>query len=293
MLIDAILPLALACIMFSLGITLRPSDFGRLLVQPRAIGIGLFGQVIALPLLAFALLKISGISGEMAVGVMILALCPGGASAGLLTSLARGDTALSISLTAISSIAALLTLPFAVDLSLQHFLATEAQIQLPLMRTIGSVFLITVLPVGMGMLLRHRHPGRTQKLESPLGKVSTGLFILIVLATFFSQKTVLLDNFSRLGPVLFALNLLTMGCGYGLAALAGLKHSSCLAVAMECGLQNAALGIFVASILLNAPALAVPSMVYAFGMNLGALALIGALRWMTAKRRENNWQEVT
>jgi BASS family bile acid:Na+ symporter len=278
MLIDLFLPLALASIMFSLGITLRPADFGRLLIQPRAIGIGLFGQIIALPLLAFALLKLCNLSGEMAVGVMILALCPGGASAGLLTALVRGDTALSISLTAISSIAALLTLPFAVDFALGHFLASSANIQLPLPRTIGSVFLITALPVGLGMLLRQRRPENTKKLEKPLAKLSTALFILIVVSTFFSQKNVLLENFSQLGPVLMALNLLTMGAGYGLAALAGLPRPACLAIAMECGLQNAALGIFVASVLLNAPALAVPSMVYAFGMNLGALGLVALLR---------------
>ena len=243
--------------------------------------------------LAVGLLMITGISGEIAIGVMILALCPGGASAGLMTALVRGDTALSISLTAISSVAALLTLPFAVDLALGHFLATEALIQLPLMRTIGSVFLITVLPVGLGMLLRHRQPERTRKLEKPLGKVSTGLFILIVLATFFSQKAVLLDNFSSLGPLLLALNLLTMGSGYGLGMLAGLAHPGRLAVAMECGLQNAALGIFVAINLLHVPALAVPSMVYAFGMNIGALALVGGLRWFAAKPRADQLQEIT
>lgn len=283
MLIDALLPLALACIMFSLGIGLVTADFSRLLYRPKAVALGLFGQIIGLPLLAFGLLEISGSSGSMAVGVMILAACPGGASSGLLTALARGDTALSITLTAISSVAALFTLPFVVDRSLGHFLATEARLALPLMRTVGSVFLITALPVGLGMLLRQKRPDLTRRLEKPLGRLSTALFILIVLATFLSQKDVLLDHLPHLGPLLCLLNLLTMGGGYGLARLGHLGHPAGLAIAMECGLQNAALGIFVASVLLQTPALAIPSIVYAFLMNAGALGLVVILRHFSGR----------
>lgn len=278
MVIDALLPLALATIMFSLGITLCVADFTRVFKQPVAMTIGLFGQIIGLPILAFAVVKLAGIEGEMAVGVMILAACPGGASAGLLTALARGDTALSISLTAISSILSLLTLPFTVDLALQHFLARETVIALPFMRTVGSVFLITALPVGLGMLFRHRQPERSARLEKPLGKVATSLFILIVLATFFSQKAVLFTHIAVLGPWLLLLNGLTMGSGYGLGRLIRLPHASAIAIAMECGLQNAALGIFVASVLLATPAIAVPSIVYAFWMNVGALLLVSVVR---------------
>lgn len=278
MVIDLFLPLALAFIMFSLGITLVPDDFLRVFSRPRAIGIGLIGQMLLLPLLAFALLKLSPLSGEMAVGVMILAACPGGVSSGLLTLLARGDTALSISLTALSSVAALLSLPLILDFSLTHFLGASALVTMPLGRTVGGVFLLTALPVTLGMSLRHFRPRLADRLDKPLGRLATLLFLLIVIATFLGQREVLLQNLPSLGPLLFALNLLTMAAGYGAAAAFKLERAGCIAVAMECGLQNAALGIFVASALLKVPALAVPSIVYALLMNLGALALVLGLR---------------
>lgn len=275
MVIDVFLPFALAFIMFSLGITLLPADFQRVFSQPRAIGLGLLGQIVLLPLLAFGLLKLSGLSGELAVGVMILAACPGGVSSGLLTRLAHGDTALSISLTAISSVAALLSLPLVLEFSLSHFFGSGTLIEMPVGRTVGGVFLLTALPVGLGMSLRHWRPTLALRLDQPLARLSTLLFLLIVIATFLGQRTVLLENLATLGPLMLALNLLTMAAGYGLSAVGGLMRAGRIAVAMECGLQNAALGIFVASVLLKSPTLAIPSIVYALLMNLGALGVVG------------------
>ncbi len=276
--IDALLPLSLAFIMFSLGVSLQAADFLRVFSRPRAIGIGLFAQIICLPLLAFILLETLGVTGEMAVGVMILAACPGGVSAGLLTLLAGGETALSISLTAITSLAVLLTLPLTVGLSLSHFSGTEAVLDMPLMRTGGGVFLMTLLPVALGMFLRTRRQAFALRWERPLARISTGLFLLIVLVTFITQREVILHHLPTLGPLLLLLNLLVMGLGFAAAGLSGLERPGRIAVAMECGLQNAALGIFVANNLLQVPSLAAPSVVYAFLMNFSALALVALRR---------------
>lgn len=274
--IEALLPLGLAFIMFSLGIGLQPANFRRVLSTPRAIGIGLLMQVLGLPLLAFALLKLFGIGGDMAVGVMILAACPGGVSAGLLTLLAGGETALSISLTAITSLGVLLTLPLTVGFALGHFTGTESLLPMPILRTGLGVFLMTMLPVSLGMLLRRGRPTFARRLETPLARLSTGLFMLIVLTTFIAQRDVVMAHLPSLGPLLVLLNLLTMLSGFAAAARSGLARPGQIAVAMECGLQNAALGIFVANTLLQTPALAAPSVVYAFLMNFSALALVAA-----------------
>lgn len=278
MIVDLLLPLALGSIMFVLGLSLVPADFLRVLARPKAMAIGLMAQVLLLPLLAYAVVLSLGLPGEMAVGAMILAACPGGASSGLLTHLARGDTALSISLTAVSSVAAVLTLPLIVDFSLQHFLAQSAQIEIPVGRMVRGVFLLTTVPVALGMSLRYFKPALTARIEAPAGKVATLLFVLIVLATFIAQRTVLLEHLPSVGPAMALLNLLTMSVGFALAALIGLERRGRIAVAMECGLQNAALGIFVAATVLKAPALAVPSVVYALLMNFGAIAVVLLMR---------------
>lgn len=280
--IDALLPLSLAFIMFSLGVSLQAADFLRVFSRPRAIGIGLLAQIICLPLLAFILLEALGVGGEMAVGVMILAACPGGVSAGLLTLLAGGETALSISLTAITSLAVLLTLPLTVGLSLSHFSGAEAVLHMPLMRTGGGVFLMTLLPVALGMFFRKRRLALALRWEKPLARISTGLFLLIVLITFITQREVILLHLPTLGTLLILLNLLVMGLGFAAAGLSGLERPGRIAVAMECGLQNAALGIFVANNLLQVPALAAPSVVYAFLMNFSALALVAFRHWRFA-----------
>jgi BASS family bile acid:Na+ symporter len=278
MIVNLLLPLALASIMFVLGLGLVPADFLRVFARPRAMGIGLLAQVVLLPLLAYAVVRGLGVSGEMAAGVMILAACPGGASSGLLTHLARGDTALSISLTAVSSMAAVLTLPLIVDFSLQQFLAQSAGVDIPVGGMVRGVFLLTTVPVALGMSLRHFKPALTARIEAPAGKVATLLFVLIVLATFIGQRTVLFEHLPSVGPAMALLNCLTMAVGFGLAGAMGLDRGGRIAVAMECGLQNAALGIFVAATVLKIPALAIPSVVYALLMNFGAIAVVLLMR---------------
>ncbi|MCF8151231.1 MAG: bile acid:sodium symporter family protein [Burkholderiaceae bacterium] len=283
MILDLLLPLALACIMFTLGIGLVPDDFLRLFAQPRAMAVGLVGQLVLVPALAWSLVLVLGLPAEMAIGVMILAACPGGVSSGLLTLLARGETALSISLTAISSVAAVVTLPWIVAAAMQHFSGQMLAMEIPVGRMVRGMFLLTTVPVVLGMSLRHLRPAFTRRIELAAGRVATSLFVLIVIATFVSQRAVLVEHLPSVGPAMLMLNLLAMSLGFGLAAVSGLQSRGRIAVAMESGLQNAALGIFVAASVLQAPALAVPSVVYALLMNFGAIGFVLLMRRRVAE----------
>ena len=278
--VEVFLPLALAFIMFSLGLTLVVDDFKRVFTRPKAMLVGLAGQMLAVPLFAFAIAVAWRLPPEMAVGLMILAACPGGVSSGLLTHLARGDTALSISLTAVTSVAAVMSVPFVVDLSMRQFMQTAVSVDFPLLKMVRGVFLLTTVPVVLGMSLKAWRPALALRLERPAGRLATGLFVLIVLATFFSQRQLLIDNLGSIGPAAMLLNLLVIATGFGLAAAAGLGRRDGIAVATECGLQNAGLGIFIAAGVMQSPAMTVPSVVYALLMNAGAIGFVFLMRGM-------------
>ena len=276
--VELLLPLALAFIMFSLGLPLVLDDFKRVLTRPQAMLVGLVGQMLVVPAFAFAVARVWGLPPEMAVGLMILAACPGGVSSGLLTHLARGDTALSISLTAVTSVAAVVTVPFVVDLSMQQFMQTGVSVDFPLLKMVRGVFLLTTVPVLLGMSLKAWRPALALRLERPTGRLATALFVLIVLATFFSQRQVLIDNLDSIGPAATLLNLMVIAAGMAMAAAAGLRRRDQIAVATECGLQNAGLGIFIAASVMQSPAMTVPSVVYALLMNFGAIGFVILMR---------------
>jgi BASS family bile acid:Na+ symporter len=218
----------------------------------------------------------------MAVGLMVLAACPGGVSSGLLTHLARGDVALSISLTAITSIAAVLTLPLVVDISMRFFMVSGLGIEFPLAGMVRSIFLLTTVPVLLGMLLRIWQPQRVARIEPVLGRIATLLFVLIVLSTFWDQRQVLLDHLPTIGPASILLNLLVLLGAWLLGRQTGLTRRDRISVVTECGLQNSALGIYVCLELLHSPTMSVPSVVYALLMNAGALAFVFLMRRQAA-----------
>lgn len=278
--VELLLPLALAFIMFSLGLTLVVDDFRRVFTRPKAMLIGLAGQMVVVPVFAFAIALAWRLTPEMAVGLMIVAACPGGVSSGLLTHLARGETALSISLTAVTSVASVVTVPFVVDLAMQEFMQAETRVDFPLLKMVRGVFLLTTIPVLLGMSLKAWRPALASRCERPAGRLATLLFVLIVLATFVSQRQVLLDNLGSIGPAAMLLNLLTIAAGFAMAVAAGLLRRDRIAIATECGLHNAGLGIFVAASVMQSPAMTVPSVVYALLMNAGAIGFVILMRSM-------------
>lgn len=278
--IDVLLPAALAFIMFSVGLALQAGDFRSVFVQPRALLVGLAGQLVLMPLAALAVVLAFDLPPVLAIGLLVLAACPGGASSGFLTHLARGNAALSLTLTVISSLAALVTFPLLVKLVLAWLgsgVFGEGGMQLaglPVGKLIGSVLVVTTLPILAGMLLRRRAPAFTVRVEPLIGRMATLFFAAIVVATFVSHQHTILSNLLSVGPATLVLNFAVMGIAYGLTTLAGAGRRDAVAVAMECGLQNAGLAIFVAIVLLRRPELAVAGVVYALTMNFGALGLV-------------------
>jgi BASS family bile acid:Na+ symporter len=282
--VNTLLPAALAIIMFAVGITLVPTDFTRLVARPRAVIAGLLGQVIVLPAAAWALAIAWRLPPEMAAGLMIVAASPGGASSALIAHLARGSAALSVTLTVLTSLAALVTMPLVVQAGVGLFLAHDAPTQFSVGGIVRGVFVIATVPVAAGMLLRAWRPALIARLERPLSRVATLLFVAIVIATFVGQRDSLVANLPTVGPAAATLNVFMMAAGIALGRLFAVGRRDAIAIAADCGLHNAALGIFVATAVFQAPVLAVPSVVYALVMNVGAFGLIAfGRRWAAAR----------
>ncbi len=269
----SLLPLGLAFIMFSLGLKLSGEDFRRVLTHPLPVALGLLAQLLLLPLTAFAITRVFDLEPVMAVGLMILAACPGGVSAAMITHLARGDTCLSITLTALTSLLSFVTVPLIVGLSLAHFLGQSGEVGYPVGQGVVGLFLITLLPVAVGVFV-HQAGWLGEGAKRFLSSAATVVFALIVIATFVTEWPSITQHFAAVGAAILLLNALTMATGAAIGVVGRLPGDGRVALAVECGIQNSALGITVAVSLLAQPALAVPSVIYAFLMNMTALALI-------------------
>ena len=247
--IDIVLPISLAFIMFSLGVGLTVEDFSLVFREPKAFGIGLANQMVVLPIVGFAIATLSGLEPELAVGVMILACCPGGVTSNILTKLAKGDTALSISYTAVVSVATVITLPLIVGFSMDHFMGESAP-EINILDLGITMFLLTTLPVLIGMLVRHRSPPTADSMESGVNMAAAVLFVIIVLAAIGSEWDTLMDNIGTLGPAMVALNVLMLTIGYQSAKLLDLEAIRATTVSIESGIQNATVGIAVGPLIL-------------------------------------------
>jgi len=279
--IHILLPLGLAFIMLSIGLGLRVADFTRVLRQPLALGAGLVNQLVLLPLLAAGLVAIYAGEPVFALGIMALAACPGGISSNLLTVLAGGNAALSVSMTAVSSLVGIVSVPLILGLS-QGLLMGEAEaVRLPLGQILGGVFGVTGVPIALGMMLNHFVPRFSEAVRPAARGLATGIFALIVVGAFVGQRETMMAHFVDIGPYVLALNLGTMALGLLTARLLRLDLADSVAISMEAGLQNAALAIFIATSLLGRPEMVVPAILYALMMNLSAAALIA---WARAAR---------
>lgn len=264
-----LLPLVLAFIMFSMGLDLTTNDFKRITKFPKAFIIGMLLQFISLPLVAFGLshLFISyGLDPQYAVGLVIIAACPGGVTSNMMTHIAKGDSALSVSLTAVSSVLSVLTLPFIVNFALTTFIPDAAQATLPIGKTIIGIFLITTVPVVIGMFIKSKFSELTKKLEPICRKVASIAFVIIIGAAIAKDWKLLADNFSTLGPVTLALNTTAMLIAFVSAKFANLNQSQTTAITYECGFQNGTLAIFITVTLMNNPMMMLPGGVYSILM---------------------------
>ena len=265
MLIDVLLPLSLVFIMFTLGLGLKIEDFKNVIKEPRVFAIGLINQMVLLPFFAFIIITIFGLSNEVAVGMMILACCPGGVTSNVITKLAKGDTALSISYTAVISIASVLTLPIIVGFSMQYFMAENTP-EINILTLGLTMFLITALPVGIGLLVHSKFRNFTHSFEPRAGKISTLLFVVILIGALTSEWNTFITNLSILGPAIITLIMVMIFIGYNSSRLFKMSKERAITVAIESSIQNATVGITIGNLILNRDLglsiLSLPSAVY-------------------------------
>ena len=275
---DVILPLALAFIMFVLGLGLTGSDFLWVIKQPRDFLIGAFSQIILLPIIAFIIVKIWSIAPELAIGVMIIAAAPGGVTSNLLTSFAKGDVALSISLTAIISLLCVITIPFIVLTSVELLGGSNITQDISLLSMSRDMFLIVTVPVILGMLLRKFSSGVALKLEPIAKKVSILLFILVLLGAIAAERENVISYFAQAGLITLILNVVMMIVAYYVAQslASGTRQKKCITI--ECGLQNGTLAIFVATSIFGGGMYVIPAATYSLIMFATSLIFVHLVR---------------
>ena len=271
---DVILPLTLAFIMFALGLGLTGNDFLRVLKQPKDFLVGLISQIILLPIIAFILVKIWPISSEIAIGVMIIAAAPGGVTSNILTSFAKGDVALSISLTAIISLLSVITVPFVIITSLNLLNLDNIVQDVSLISMALSMFLIVTVPVIFGMSIRKFASNAAISFETIAKKISIFLFILVLIGAILAERNNVISYFAQAGLITLLLNVIMMFLAFYVAQFLGSGSAQKKCIAIECGLQNGTLAIFVATSLFGGGAYLIPAATYSLIMFVTSLIFV-------------------
>lgn len=274
-----VLAASLIIIMLGMGLSLEVADFKRIIQYPKAIVVGLINQLILLPLIGLAVVLVFPMDPEIAIGVMILAACPGGPTSNLISFMARADLALSVSLTALSSVITILTIPFIVNFALTYFLEEGKMIELNVLETILQIFVIVVVPITIGMLIRRYNPDFASKMSKPV-KIGSGIVLALIIAGIaIKERAHMGDYFQQAGLATLVLNVGTMAVGFLTAKLFSLKRQQAFSIAIESGIQNGTLAITIAVVLLNNTAFAIAPAVYSLIMFLtGGIVIYLSLR---------------
>lgn len=270
------LPVALAVIMLGVGLSLTVAHFRQILVAPRPVFTGVALQILALPLLAWLIAWLLALPPELAVGLVLIAACPGGATSNLIAHLAKGDTALSITLTALSSFIIIVSLPVLMNLTTALFLDEGQYVALSVPKTILQILLITVIPVAIGMALRARWPLLANRTESVVKVLSVLFLALIIAGILLRERANLADFFIVAGAAALLLNLASMAVGYVAARSMRISAAQTRTIVIEVGIQNGTMGVAVATAptLLNNSTMAIPAVVYSLLMFATGAALI-------------------
>ena len=276
-LVSVLLPAAIAVIMCSLGMELTRDDFRHVLTAPRGVAIGMLNLAVISPLLALTMAELFELPPELAVGLVLLGASPGGMMANMLTHLARGDTALSVTMTAISSVGAMVTVPLFLGLAGDHFGATEVG-DVGMLGIVLRVFAVTVVPVAIGMELRRHRREWVERVHSRVRRISLTLFAIVVLGAIASENDTVRENLADVAGAALALNLAAMALSFSISKLARLGDRQATAIALELGIHNSALAIAVGASL--ADDLAIPAAVYSSFM----LFTGGAFAWTMSRR---------
>lgn len=287
----AVLALSLIIIMLGMGLSLVPEDFKRILRYPKAMMVGLVNQLVFLPMIAFGILSLWPTQPEIAIGIMILAACPGGPTSNLIAHLAKGDTALSVSLTAINSIVTLITIPFIVNFALIYFLGEGQIIQLNIPQTMAQIMVVIVLPIIGGMLIRHYRPDFANRMALPVRRASGMVLALVIVGLVVKERANFVSYFQQAGLVALALNVVTMLIGYLSARLLKVADKMAISISIESGIQNGTLAITIAVVILGNAAFAIAPAIYSLLMFLtGGLAIYLGIRRTTANEAIANKQ---
>ena len=239
---------SLFIIMMGMGLSLTKADFRRVLQYPKAVLLGFLNQIILLPLIAFGLIQLFDVSNEIAIGVMILSACPGGPTSNLVTHLAKGDTALSVTLTAVNSIVTILTIPIIVNFALGEFSSGE-EVTSPVGAIVGSLIVIIAIPLIIGMTIKNKKPQVAKKMDKPVRVVSTAIIVLVIIGIVIKERAQLVEQISESFPIVITLNVLTMLVGFITAKMVKLKFKEALTICLESGNQNGTLAIQVSSLI--------------------------------------------
>lgn len=273
--ITIFLPLALAIVMIGLGLELTVQDFIRVKKHPKAVLIALFCQLIILVGVAFLISTVFKLPPILAVGLMLLAASPGGPTANLLSLLFKGDIALNITLTAVNSVIAAFTLPLIVNFAINHFMNDGQQLGLQFGKII-QVFLIILIPVAIGMLLRHKLPQFAAKLHKPVRLFAVVFLIAIIVLAVFKEKDNIMTYLSQVGLATALFCMISLAVGYFIPRLAGINSYQARACAFEIGIHNSTLAMTIALTVMASTAAAMPAAVYSIFMYVFA-AIFGFL----------------
>ena len=264
-------PIMLTSLMFGMGLSLKVADFSRVFTLPKAALTGLFGQLLLLPLLGFALCVALDLNGIVAIGIMLLTLCPGGVLSNMFTLIGRGDLALSVTMTSISSLVTVFTLPFVLNLSLLFFDNDSIQLSLPFLKTASQIMMMTIIPVSVGMFVLHKAPQFAENSRKWVRRGCNVFLPLVILSIVVKNDGAWFQDFMKLGAITVLLNVLSILLGFGLGKLAGLDFKKVRTLSIEVGAQNAMLGVTIAIspfLLNNAEVALVPSI---YGITMVAI----------------------
>lgn len=273
-----VVPICIFLIMMGMGLSLVPNDFKRVLKYPKAVSVGLLNQLILLPVIGFTLANIMPLEPEYAIGVMLLVLCPGGTTSNMFSHIAKGDVALSVTMTAVASLITVFTIPVVLNLSLVHFMGEGNEFQLPLIPTIISLMSLTIVPIAIGMLIKAFAPRFADSSQVLVSRFGILFLTLLIIFLTYVQQDIVVSAFIATGPVSLILNISTMALGYYSSRWFGLNAAQTTSVTIEVGLQNSTLSMFMALTLLANYKMSFTPAIYTLVMLFTAGVLVRFLR---------------
>ncbi|AJD46716.1 sodium bile acid symporter family protein [Isoalcanivorax pacificus W11-5] len=277
-LIEIGLPIALFLIMIGMGLTLSVRDFRELVVAPKSVVYGTLAQILIMPLIAFGLAGVLGLAPALAVGLVLIAACPGGTTSNLFTFIGRGDVALSIILTVLASLITIVTLPVFVNIAMEKYMDASTRVVLPVLRTVVTLVVIILVPVAIGMTVRRFAPAAAAKAEKAVSLFGLLVLVGVIVAVVISVGDQIGGLLKAAGPAAALLNVAGILIGLGGGRLFGMSRPSAYTVAVELGIKNGTLGLMIALTLLNSPEISIPSAVYGLMMFAFGFLMLGYSR---------------